>query len=123
MLSLGLPFNHLLVKNFFIFFCLSGQHVTQNPTDLIEAVGRTVRFECLHNIANYDRILLYRQRGLGMQLIGYMYYAISTFEDGQKNVKFEGSSETGKTCKITISELHPNISGVYYCAASYHGVV
>ncbi|XP_019727876.1 immunoglobulin omega chain-like [Hippocampus comes] len=102
---------------------LSGQHVTQNPTDLIEAVGRTVRFECLHNIASYNQILLYRQRGLGMQLIGNMYYATSNFEDGQKNVKFEGSSETGKTCKITISELHPNISGVYYCAASYHGVV
>uniref|UniRef100_A0A3Q3DLI4 Immunoglobulin subtype domain-containing protein n=1 Tax=Hippocampus comes TaxID=109280 RepID=A0A3Q3DLI4_HIPCM len=78
------------------------QHVTQNPTDLIEAVGHTVRFECLHNIEGYNQILLYRQRGLSMQLIGYI-------------------SEAGKTCKIIISELHPNISGVYYCAASYHG--
>ncbi|XP_037097592.1 T cell receptor beta chain MC.7.G5-like [Syngnathus acus] len=102
---------------------LSGQDVTQKPADIVEAVGHSVTIECTHRIPDYDRMLWYRQRGRGMQLIGYMYYEIVTMEPGQDDVQLTGSAKSGATCKMVIPALHWNSSAVYYCAARSHGAV
>ncbi|XP_061651826.1 T cell receptor beta chain MC.7.G5-like [Phyllopteryx taeniolatus] len=101
---------------------LSGLIVTQTPADIIAAVGQSATLECSHQKTSYNQLLWYRQRGVGMQLIGYMYYENPTMEPDQ-DVKLEGSAKPGEKCKMTFPELRPNSSAVYYCVASDHGAV
>ncbi|XP_077416081.1 T cell receptor beta chain MC.7.G5-like [Vanacampus margaritifer] len=103
------------------FTLLSGSNVTQTPADIIDSVGRSATISCSHTIKTYDQILWYRQRGIDMQLIGYLYYQTVTIEPGQEDVKIEGSGQANKMCNMIIPELRLNSSAVYFCAASYHG--
>ncbi|XP_061700361.1 M1-specific T cell receptor beta chain [Syngnathoides biaculeatus] len=101
---------------------LSGLIVTQTPADIIASAGQSATLACSHQKSEYNQLLWYRQRGAGMELLGYITYKSATMEPGE-DVKLEGGARIGETCRMTVPELHLNFSAVYYCAASAHGAV
>ncbi|XP_077395354.1 immunoglobulin lambda-1 light chain-like [Festucalex cinctus] len=103
------------------FTRLSGLDVTQTPADIIDSVGRSATVDCSHNIDVYNLILWYRQRGMDMQLIGYLHYKTVTMELGQEDVEIKGGAQAHETCKMIIPKLRLNSSAIYYCVASPHG--
>uniref|UniRef100_A0A8K9WYS1 Ig-like domain-containing protein n=1 Tax=Oncorhynchus mykiss TaxID=8022 RepID=A0A8K9WYS1_ONCMY len=90
--------------------------VHQTPADLYKNQGELAKMECSHSISGYNRILWYKQSNYReLVLIGYM---IGTAGYPEAGFDLEGDANAGGTSTLTIKQLTPNSSAVYYCAAN-----
>lgn len=92
--------------------------VYQSPASLYKNQGELAKMECSHSISSYNRILWYKQSNYReLLLLGYMVGKTGYPEAG---FGIEGDANAGGTSTLTINQLTPNSSAVYYCAASLH---
>uniref|UniRef100_A0A669F4A8 Ig-like domain-containing protein n=1 Tax=Oreochromis niloticus TaxID=8128 RepID=A0A669F4A8_ORENI len=92
--------------------------VNQDPANIYTR-GEDAKIYCSQSIPNYNRILWYKQLETQLQFLGYMYLNDDNPEPGV-NVMINGSARTGEKCTLTIKDIKPSSSGVYFCAASFH---
>uniref|UniRef100_A0A4W5KBU0 Ig-like domain-containing protein n=1 Tax=Hucho hucho TaxID=62062 RepID=A0A4W5KBU0_9TELE len=92
----------------------SGEYVHQRPAALYKNQGESAMIECSHSISSYNVILWYKQSNYSeLVFLGYMQFKTGFPEDG---FKMEGDASAGGTSTLTINQLTPNSSAVYYCA-------
>uniref|UniRef100_A0A8K9X0L7 Ig-like domain-containing protein n=1 Tax=Oncorhynchus mykiss TaxID=8022 RepID=A0A8K9X0L7_ONCMY len=92
--------------------------VHQSPASLYKKRGKSAKMECSHSISGYDLILWYKQSNYReFVYLGYMTAKTAFPEAG---FDIEGDANAGGTSTLTINQLTPNSSAVYYCAASLH---
>uniref|UniRef100_A0A8C7D3W9 Ig-like domain-containing protein n=1 Tax=Oncorhynchus kisutch TaxID=8019 RepID=A0A8C7D3W9_ONCKI len=89
--------------------------VHQTPADLYKNQGESARMECSHSISGYNRILWYKQSNREFVFLGYM---IGTSGSPEAGFDIVGDASAGGTSTLTIKQLTPNSSAVYYCAAN-----
>ncbi|XP_077477635.1 uncharacterized protein LOC144090177 [Stigmatopora argus] len=95
-------------------------NLKQIPSDIIEIVGESAQIECLVNQLEYDYIQWYRLDGANVENLGYMYTG-GTF-GRERHGNLSCSMESVMTCTITVPNLRPKRSGIYYCLATSHDV-
>uniref|UniRef100_A0AAZ3ST76 Immunoglobulin V-set domain-containing protein n=1 Tax=Oncorhynchus tshawytscha TaxID=74940 RepID=A0AAZ3ST76_ONCTS len=79
---------------------------------------KSAKIECSHSISGYNVILWYKQsNNRELMLLGYM---VGTSAIPEAGFDIEGDASAGGTSTLTIKQLTPNSSAVYYCAASLH---
>ncbi|PWA29579.1 hypothetical protein CCH79_00007867 [Gambusia affinis] len=94
--------------------------IVQIPADMFKNPGETAKISCTHSIPDYDRVLWYKQSKLHeMTLLGYML-GDDGYPEKEINVNIDGSANKDKNSTLTVAELSPDSSAVYYCAARYH---
>uniref|UniRef100_A0A4W5LE84 Ig-like domain-containing protein n=1 Tax=Hucho hucho TaxID=62062 RepID=A0A4W5LE84_9TELE len=94
--------------------------VHQSPATLYKNQGESAKIECSHSISGYNVILWYKQSNYReLVLSGYM---IATSGNPEAGFKIEGDASAGGTSTLTINQLTPNSSAVYYCAANPCGL-
>uniref|UniRef100_A0A674ANM5 Immunoglobulin V-set domain-containing protein n=1 Tax=Salmo trutta TaxID=8032 RepID=A0A674ANM5_SALTR len=87
-------------------------YVYQNPASLYKNQGKLAKMECSHSISGYDRILWYKQSNYReFVFLGYLNGKIGFPEAG---FDIEGDANAGGTSTLTINQLTPNSSAVYY---------
>uniref|UniRef100_A0A673YW48 Ig-like domain-containing protein n=1 Tax=Salmo trutta TaxID=8032 RepID=A0A673YW48_SALTR len=90
--------------------------VHQRPESLYKNQGELAKMECSHSISGYNVILWYKQSNYReLVLLGYLYGKTGYPEAG---FDIEGDGNAGGTSTLTINQLTPNSSAVYYCAAN-----
>lgn len=106
-----------------VAICLSIQ-IDQSPPAVFKNPGDEVQLVCSHNKTDYTLMHWY-QKSLGEQAlkrIGHLYYGTKDYDKVyESNFKIIGdlSGEKAKNASLLISDLKPEHSAVYYCAASY----
>ncbi|XP_054913257.1 T cell receptor beta chain MC.7.G5-like [Poeciliopsis prolifica] len=97
--------------------------VHQTPAEMFLKPGEAAVINCLHSIDGYDRILWYKHSSRSqMQFLGYMNVKNMYNPEAGLGVKLGGNAEKDQNCTLTLEVLHPNSSGVYFCAARYHKI-
>ena len=83
--------------------------------------GAKVTLNCSHSIENYEVILWYKQQrnDKQLQLLGYIYSENANPEKGM-HVEMSGSAYRNQTARLTILNISPESSAVYFCAARFH---
>uniref|UniRef100_A0A4W5KCB1 Ig-like domain-containing protein n=1 Tax=Hucho hucho TaxID=62062 RepID=A0A4W5KCB1_9TELE len=90
--------------------------VHQRPAALYKNQGESAKMECSHSISSYNRILWYKQSNYReFVFLGYLNVKTGFPEAG---FEIEGDASAGGTSTLTINQLTPNSSAVYYCAAN-----
>ncbi|CAJ1074744.1 uncharacterized protein LOC119474477 [Xyrichtys novacula] len=92
--------------------------VHQIQSDIYAKSGEAVEIQCVHSIANYDRIMWYRQTEDGQ--LHYLGYMVSTLGYPSSGLQIKGNAAANQTCTLRIDKVALNSSAVYFCAASYH---
>uniref|UniRef100_A0A4W5MCF4 Ig-like domain-containing protein n=1 Tax=Hucho hucho TaxID=62062 RepID=A0A4W5MCF4_9TELE len=88
--------------------------VDQRPAALYKKPEKLAKIECSHSISSYNQILWYKQSNYReFVFLGYMIGKTGYPEAG---FKIEGDASAGGTSTLTINQLTPNSSAVYYCA-------
>ncbi len=74
---------------------------------------------CLHRVLNYNQINWYRQnQGQEFTFMGYLLLTRSNSEkEFTKNIEMSGNGKSNES--VTIRNLSPSDSAVYFCAAYY----
>uniref|UniRef100_A0A673GEJ2 Ig-like domain-containing protein n=1 Tax=Sinocyclocheilus rhinocerous TaxID=307959 RepID=A0A673GEJ2_9TELE len=98
--------------------CMSVVTVLQSPDDLIKNQNELAVIVCSHNIQNYNQMLWYKQSQdmPGLKLMGYLYVDQNIEPEFTNKIKLEGDAKRNGT--MTINNLKPQDSAVYFCAAS-----
>ncbi len=93
--------------------------VLQSPDDLIKNQNESSVIVCSNNIQNYDRMLWYKQSQdmTGLKLMGYLFTNENIEPEFTNKIKLEGDAKRNGT--LTINNLGPEDSAVYFCAAYY----
>uniref|UniRef100_A0A667YGF6 Ig-like domain-containing protein n=1 Tax=Myripristis murdjan TaxID=586833 RepID=A0A667YGF6_9TELE len=92
--------------------------VHQTPADMYKKPGEEVQLNCSHDIQDYERILWYKQlKNEKIQFLGYIYGGSGYPEPGQKYSAVKTVVESGA---LTVKDLQPEDSAVYFCAVSKH---
>ena len=93
--------------------------VLQRPDDLIKNQNESAVIVCSHSIQYYDRMLWYKQSQdmPGLKLMGYLYVGENIEPEFKDKIKLEGNAKRNGT--LTINNLTPQDSAVYFCAAYY----
>uniref|UniRef100_A0A674AKX2 Immunoglobulin V-set domain-containing protein n=1 Tax=Salmo trutta TaxID=8032 RepID=A0A674AKX2_SALTR len=87
-------------------------YVHQSPASLYKKQGKSAKTECSHSISSYNRILWYKQSNYReLVFLGYMLLKAGYPEAG---FDIEGDANAGGTSTLTINQLTPNSSAVYY---------
>uniref|UniRef100_A0A674B7P2 Ig-like domain-containing protein n=1 Tax=Salmo trutta TaxID=8032 RepID=A0A674B7P2_SALTR len=97
--------------------------VHQTPTAILKRPEDKVQLTCSHTDSSYNMILWYQQsaQNTALKLIGYVRFTSPTVEDSFKGrFNVSGDAAANKMVTLTINQLTPNSSAVYYCAASLH---
>uniref|UniRef100_A0A8C7D2H2 Immunoglobulin V-set domain-containing protein n=1 Tax=Oncorhynchus kisutch TaxID=8019 RepID=A0A8C7D2H2_ONCKI len=105
-----------------LFTGSSAHKVHQSPSALIKNHGSSVDQEihCSHSIANYDRMLWYKQDiSRTLKLLGYLNLNYAYSEEYVKG-KIQIQGDGRKAYLHLVSLRGPEHSAVYYCAASQH---
>uniref|UniRef100_A0A673YU25 Immunoglobulin V-set domain-containing protein n=1 Tax=Salmo trutta TaxID=8032 RepID=A0A673YU25_SALTR len=90
----------------------SNFQVYQSPASLYKNQGELAKMECSHSISGYNYILWYKQSNYReLVLLGYMIAKTANPEAG---FDIEGDANAGGTSTLTINQLTPNSSAVYY---------
>uniref|UniRef100_A0A8K9UZL6 Immunoglobulin V-set domain-containing protein n=1 Tax=Oncorhynchus mykiss TaxID=8022 RepID=A0A8K9UZL6_ONCMY len=86
--------------------------VHQSPASLYKNQGKSAKMVCSHSISGYDRVLWYKQSNYReFVFLGYM---IGTSGFPEAGFVIEGDANAGGTSTLTINQLTPNSSAVYY---------
>uniref|UniRef100_A0A8C7RG26 Immunoglobulin V-set domain-containing protein n=1 Tax=Oncorhynchus mykiss TaxID=8022 RepID=A0A8C7RG26_ONCMY len=86
--------------------------VHQTPAALYKNQGELFKMECSHSISTYNVILWYKQSNYReLVFLGYMQLKTGFPEAG---FDIEGDASAGGTSTLTIKQLTPNSSAVYY---------
>lgn len=94
--------------------------VHQTPAAVHHKPGEAAEINCSHSIDSYDRIYWYRRfNDRQLHFLGYLNIIYGYPEPGL-NVKMTGDANKNKTATLSVLDLTPNISAVYFCAASLH---
>ncbi|TRY57899.1 hypothetical protein DNTS_014415, partial [Danionella cerebrum] len=92
--------------------------VQQSPQDLIKHEGNSTQLQCRHNIPSHTIITWYKQsKDSGFTILGYTWNKNSFPEDHLKD-KISLAGNGAVNGSLTIKDLKPSDSTVYYCAAS-----
>uniref|UniRef100_A0A674AM91 Ig-like domain-containing protein n=1 Tax=Salmo trutta TaxID=8032 RepID=A0A674AM91_SALTR len=95
---------------------VEGSEVTQIPTILWGLKGSDTPMNCSHTKGStYFQMYWYRQLpGEGMKQVAF------TIPNSKPEYSGDFNANAGGTSTLTINQLTPNSSAVYYCAASLH---
>uniref|UniRef100_A0A096M447 Ig-like domain-containing protein n=1 Tax=Poecilia formosa TaxID=48698 RepID=A0A096M447_POEFO len=96
--------------------------IVQIPDHAFKHRGETLAIRCSHGIQSYDQILWYRQTAdRELQLLGYMY-GTASFPDKESfnKSKYSAVKDAIETGALTVKDLQPDDSGIYFCAVSKH---
>uniref|UniRef100_A0AAY5F115 Ig-like domain-containing protein n=1 Tax=Electrophorus electricus TaxID=8005 RepID=A0AAY5F115_ELEEL len=103
-------------------YCSSSdvKNVYQTPPDLIKNKLDSTDLYCSHAIQDFDFILWYKQSTNNqLYLLGYLNMNLKNPEEALKNkIELDGNGQNNST--LTIKNLEPNDSAVYFCAAKMH---
>ncbi len=93
--------------------------VLQSPDDLIKNQNESSVIVCSNNIQNYDRMLWYKQSQdiTGLKFMGYLFTNENIEPEFTNKIKMKGDAKRNGT--LTINNLGPEDSAVYFCAAYY----
>lgn len=105
---------------FFTGFSLCNK-VNQYPADVIENPGKSVKIQCKHNVTNYNQIIWYKQNLQSNELTFMGYLLAQSGKNLEKDFtdKIEMSGDGNSEGSLTIKNLLPNDSTMYFCAAYY----
>uniref|UniRef100_A0A3B5R179 Ig-like domain-containing protein n=1 Tax=Xiphophorus maculatus TaxID=8083 RepID=A0A3B5R179_XIPMA len=118
--SLIFLMSYLFCSRVASFHEAAADQIVQIPADMFKSPGETAKISCSHSIPDYDRVLWYKQSKLHeMKLLGYML-GDNGYPEKELNVNIDGSANRDKNSTLTVTELSPDSSAVYYCAARYH---
>lgn len=98
--------------------------VTQTPRDILCKINtESVILQCSHTISNLNTILWYMQPlGGELQYMGYTYrQSVDTESFFQEKITLLGIGANQSF--LTLKNISPNDSAVYYCAAREHSAV
>lgn len=100
----------------------AANHVDQNPPDLIKTRQESTDLYCSHSIPNHEVMLWYKQSDSNhLQFLGYLNLNFPYPEDSLKS-KIDLDGDGRNKGKLTVKNLQPNDSAVYFCAVRRHGV-
>ncbi|KAL7872931.1 hypothetical protein AOLI_G00120020 [Acnodon oligacanthus] len=112
----------IILVTFTASLCLTGfssaaQNVNQTPPDLFKNKEKFAELHCSHSIPSYQVILWYKQYENKFSLLGYLNLGSKFPEEALKTkITLDGNGRNNST--LTITNLQPNDSAVYFCAAS-----
>lgn len=93
--------------------------VDQSPSDVIKKQGESAVIRCLHSVPNYNQINWYKQnQGQEFTFMGYLLLIGPNLEK-EFTEKIEMSGNGNSNGSVTIKNLAPSDSAVYFCAAYY----
>uniref|UniRef100_A0A3B5R5D6 Ig-like domain-containing protein n=1 Tax=Xiphophorus maculatus TaxID=8083 RepID=A0A3B5R5D6_XIPMA len=84
----------------------SAYQVLQSPRFAAPKPGESVTVHCSHNVSIFERILWYKRE-----------------KHGNLQSKYSAVKDTIETGALTVKDLQPDDSGVYFCAVSKHSDV
>ncbi|KAF4102512.1 hypothetical protein G5714_017312 [Onychostoma macrolepis] len=114
--------NTFLIRSACLLWLTVANHaktVLQSPDDLVKSQTESAVIFCSHNIQSYNRMLWYKQSQdmTGLKLMGYLYTNENIEPEFKDKIKLEG--DAARNGSLTISNLKPEDSAVYFCAAYY----
>lgn len=109
-----------LICHFHTGWSSAVKNVLQTPPDLIKNIQEHTDLQCSHAIPGYDVMLWYKQSHSNeLQILGHLNMHFKNpellFTD---KISLDGNGENNG--KITIKNLQPNDSAVYFCAVRKH---
>ncbi len=93
--------------------------VDQSPSNVIKKQGESAVIQCLHRVPNYNQFNWYRQnQGQEFTFMGYLLLTGPNSEkEFTENIEMSGNGKSNGS--VTIKNLAPSDSAVYFCAAYY----
>uniref|UniRef100_A0AAZ1WY30 Ig-like domain-containing protein n=1 Tax=Oreochromis aureus TaxID=47969 RepID=A0AAZ1WY30_OREAU len=122
MTVIGCGLLSLLVFVLWIKGLTGGSDVSQTPL-LWSTEGQSVTMDCSHTKGGtYRQMYWYQQLpGKGMkQIVFTTAYSTHTYESGFSEQKFPATKTNEQTGSLTVKQLVPEDSGVYFCSVSEH---
>ncbi|ROJ19160.1 Immunoglobulin iota chain [Anabarilius grahami] len=101
---------------------MGGDDVVQEPKILWEQNGKSAYMNCTHSKGSTYRLMYwYRQRpGETMRLVAFTTsYTEPEYGDSEKN-KFLANKTVPENGSLTVKNLEPDDSAIYFCAVSEH---
>jgi len=89
----------------------------QSPRLFANQNGKA-EINCKHDDNNLVVMLWYRQQSMSLDLIGYGYSGSSPNSEPGFTERFTQTRQNTVTGSLTITDLTPSDSALYYCAAS-----
>ncbi len=86
---------------------------------MIKKPGESAEIRCLHNVSGYNQINWYKHnQGKQFTFMGYLLLTGPTAEkEFTKNIEMSGNGNSNGS--VTIKNVAPSDSAVYFCAAYY----
>uniref|UniRef100_A0A8C2AY44 Ig-like domain-containing protein n=1 Tax=Cyprinus carpio TaxID=7962 RepID=A0A8C2AY44_CYPCA len=93
--------------------------VLQSPNDLMKNQNESAVIICSHKIQDYNRMLWYKQSQdmSGLKFMGYLFTNENIEPEFINKIQMQGDAK--KNATLTINNLTPQDSAVYFCAAYY----
>ncbi|XP_023208512.1 immunoglobulin iota chain-like [Xiphophorus maculatus] len=101
------------------------QDVTQLPKIIWKSAAESAEMNCSHTRdKGHNQMYWYRQRpGETMTLVVYTVYGGKPDYGENLQSKYSAVKDTIETGALTVKDLQPDDSGVYFCAVSKHSDV
>ncbi|KAL7872934.1 hypothetical protein AOLI_G00120050 [Acnodon oligacanthus] len=95
-----------------------GKNVHQTPPHLVKNKQESADLHCSHSIQDYQVMLWYKQSENKLHLLGYLNTQFKYPEEALKN-KTDLGGDGRNNGTLTVKNLQPNDSAVYFCAVRY----
>uniref|UniRef100_A0AAR2L706 Ig-like domain-containing protein n=1 Tax=Pygocentrus nattereri TaxID=42514 RepID=A0AAR2L706_PYGNA len=108
--------NFIGIVQIFAFECTYLTLLT--PPHLVKNKQESADLHCSHSIQDYQVMLWYKQSENKLHFLGYLNMQIKYPEEALKNkTDLDGDGRNNGT--LTVKNLQPNDSAVYFCAVRY----
>uniref|UniRef100_A0A667YGP7 Ig-like domain-containing protein n=1 Tax=Myripristis murdjan TaxID=586833 RepID=A0A667YGP7_9TELE len=111
----------------FLYFLPAGrcQDVTQQPEIMWSSTSKSAEMNCSHKRdAGHSQMYWYRQRpGEAMSLIVFTAVGVEPDYVGDTQQKYSAVKTVVESGALTVKDLQPEDSAVYFCAVSKHSDV